>query len=157
AHEAGRGRLDAAVKGQRATDEREPHRAFITRSTSGNSLRRAAAKLPRRGAPPPFRTSPRTDGAGKARARSGTPIAGRFGCASYPDRAFGHHALDQGEQLAPGGREAVLGDAALARSAAEGRRLVRVIQEMADGVTQGGDVAGRHEEAGAVQDLGDHG
>src|SRR5207245_2859420 len=63
AHEAGSGRLDAAVKGQRATDERELHgRAdprAITRSTSGKSLRRAAAKLPRRGAPPPFRTSPR--------------------------------------------------------------------------------------------------
>ena len=28
---------------------------------------------------------------------------------------------------------------------------------MADGVTEGGHVAGRHEEAGAVQDLGDHG
>src|SRR5436309_12441618 len=85
---------------------------------------------------PPFEHPPGTGGAGKARARSGTPIAGWFDCASYPDTALGHHPLDEGKQLAPCGGEAVLGDAALARSAAEGRRLVRVIQEMADGVTE---------------------
>src|SRR5881409_366513 len=67
--------------------------------------------------------------------------------------ALGHDALDQGKELAPGGGEAVLGDTALAGSAAEGRRLVRVIQEMADGVSEGADVAGQNEETGAVQDL----
>src|SRR5215467_10703270 len=40
------GRLDAAVKGEGATHQREfLHRLAITRSTSGNSARRAASKL----------------------------------------------------------------------------------------------------------------
>src|SRR5262250_2788931 len=39
------GRLDAAVKGEGATHERELHRPAITSSTSGKSSRLAASKL----------------------------------------------------------------------------------------------------------------
>src|SRR5712691_8528132 len=64
--------------------------------------------------------------------------------------------VDQGKEHAAGGAEAVAGHATLASAPAERRGLAAVLEQTADRLGQRGDVAGRHDETGSFQDLGDH-
>ena len=68
----------------------------------------------------------------------------------------GHDPLYQREEQRSRGREAIALDGPLARAPAECRRLVRMVEESPDAVGQRRHVAGRRQQAAALDHLGDH-